>query len=239
MKSFFAPGRGVDSNFKYIGWGMSLLFISTLILAQNKVNPRIKLPQPSKSGTCAVEKAIAGRRSIRNFSDQPISQAELGQLLWAAQGITAVGGLRTAPSAGALYPLELYVVAGQVKGLTPGIYHYQPAAHELEPIIAGDSRQTVAAAARGQNCLKISAVIVVISAVFARTTVKYGERGVRYVHLEAGHAAQNICLQAVALNLGTTVIGAFHDTEVQQVLHLSSEVAPLALIPVGKKIDHE
>jgi SagB-type dehydrogenase family enzyme len=237
MVPFFKKERLPDLIFKRLRLGLFLLLLLGPALAQNKISTWIKLPQPRMTGSCSVEKALAERRSIRNFTNQPISLAELSQLLWAAQGITATGGLRTAPSAGALYPLELYVIVGKVKGLTPGIYHYRPATHDLEHLFAGDQRQVVAEAAPGQSCLKDGAVIIVILAVYARTTGKYGERGVRYVHIEAGHAAQNICLQAVALNLGTIVIGAFHDTKVQQVLHLSADVAPLALIPVGKKFN--
>ncbi len=202
--------------------------------AAGTVSEAIQLPQPATDGTVSIERALRERRSVRNFSDAPLALAELSQLLWAAQGITGPGSRRTAPSAGALYPLELYVLAGSVSGLDAGIYLYKPEGHRLLLIAAGDRRGELRAAAHGQVSMEGAPAVFVISAVFERSTIKYGERGNRYVHLEAGHAAQNICLQAVALKLGSVVIGAFDDDAVKKAAHLSVREQPLYLIPVGK-----
>ena len=155
--------------------------------------------------------------------------------LWAAQGITSPTGGRTAPSAGALYPLEVYLVAGEVSDLPAGIYHYIPRQHALYLVIAGDQRQIIYEAALNQSAVKDAPAVIVITAIYERTTGKYGERGKQYVHMETGTAAQNIYLQAVSLNLGTVFIGAFHDDEVKGVLQLSEDEIPLAIMPVGRK----
>jgi len=155
--------------------------------------------------------------------------------LWAAQGITDPRGLRTAPSAGALYPLEVYVVAGDVVDLSAGVYKYDPHNHELLKVLADDIRAELARAALNQAWVKEAAINIVFTAVYERTTVKYGERGVRYVHIEAGHAAQNLCLQATAMDLGIVTVGAFHDEQVKEVLNLPDDEQPLYIIPVGKK----
>jgi SagB-type dehydrogenase family enzyme len=176
---------------------------------------------------------LASRRSVRDFADAELSLEDTAQLLWAAQGITHSEGLRTAPSAGALYPLEVYLVAGRVATLPAGIYRYDPRRHQLAPTASGDRRRELALAALDQTWIADALAVVVIAAVFRRMGVKYGGRGERYVHIEAGHAAENVCLQAVALGLGTTVVGAFSDAEVKRLLGLGNE-EPLLLIPVGK-----
>lgn len=127
------------------------------------------------------------------------------------------------------------MVAGKVTGLPVGIYSYDPHQHELSRILDSDKRAELSKAALGQSSIKNAAAILVISAVYERVTVKYGERGIRYVHMEAGHAAQNVFLQAVSLDLGTVVIGAFHDEEMRAVLHLRGQEQPLYIMPVGKK----
>ena len=139
-------------------------------------------------------------------------------LALAAQGITHSEGLRTAPSAGALYPLEVYLVAGRVATLPAGIYRYDPRRHQLVPTVSGDRRRELTLAALHQSWIADAPAVVVIAAVFRRTSTKYGGRGERYVHIEAGHAAENVCLQAVALGLGTTIVGAFSDAEVKRLL---------------------
>jgi SagB-type dehydrogenase family enzyme len=194
----------------------------------------IQLPQPIKDSKTSVEKSLQERRSIRQYKNEPISLAGLSQLLWAALGISGSGGRRTVPSAGALYPLEVYVVAGNITGLSAGIYSYDPDKHGLIRIAEGDARTELSRAALGQSPIKNAAAVLVFSAVFERTTVKYGERGIRYVHMEAGHAAQNVYLQAVSLNIGTVVIGAFHDDQVRAVLRLSAHEQPLTIMPLGK-----
>lgn len=188
----------------------------------------IVLPPPRLAGNLSLEEVLARRRSVREFTTQELTMEELGQLLWAAQGITDPAGLRTAPSAGALYPLETYAVTPE------GVYGYRPQAHRLVMQLSGDLRDELATAALNQPVVGDAPVVIVIAAVYQRTAQKYGqERGTRYVHLEAGHAAQNILLQAVALDLGGVPIGAFFDGDVQEVLALPSDQMPLYLIPVG------
>jgi SagB-type dehydrogenase family enzyme len=194
----------------------------------------IRLPQPRLSGTMSVEAARAARRSLRSFSSKPVTIEELSQLLWAAQGITHPRGFRTAPSAGALYPLELFVVAGTVAALPAGTYRYEPDGHHLALIAEGDQRTALADTALGQSPIRKAPLVIAIIANERKTTIKYGERGVRYVHLEAGHAAQNICLQAEALGLGSVMIGAFSDRDVANLLQ-SAGRQPLYLIPLGRK----
>ena len=193
----------------------------------------IQLPPPRDDGNLSLERALAQRRSVRNFAPKPLSMAQISQLLWAAQGITRNGRFRTAPSAGALYPLELYLVAGKAKGLEPGVYHYQPHDHALMQTAAGDLRNELSQTGMGQRALLSAPAVLVVCAVFERVTDKYGQRGDRYVHMESGHAAQNIALQAVALGLASVPIGAFHDAQVQKVLGLSPTFEPLYLLPVG------
>lgn len=187
------------------------------------------LPTPATSGDTSLETALVGRRSVREFSDRPLTAAEMGQLLWAAQGITDPRGYRTAPSAGALYPLEIYVATAG------GLYHYQPARHALAVVGRSDVRQALYQAALRQEAVSQAPAVFVIAAVYERTAIKYGaERSPRYVHLEAGHAAQNILLQAVTLGLGAVPIGAFDDEAIQEAMGLPAEEQPLYLIPVGR-----
>jgi SagB-type dehydrogenase family enzyme len=175
------------------------------------------------------------RRSVRQYSDEPLRLPELAQLLWAAQGITSPRGFRTSPSAGALYPLEVYAVVGSVEDIAPGIYWYHTREHELVSVADGDQRDALADAALGQSFVGEAAVDLVVTAIYERTTVKYGERGVRYVHIEAGHAAQNVLLQATALGLGAVPVGAFLDQSVARILDLPDDENPLYIIPVGRR----
>ena len=225
---------------------LSLLFIILSMMSFNALKvkglgafeflqEKIKLPEPRQDPTISVEKALKERRSVRHYRKEPLTISEISQLLWAAQGITASGGLRTAPSAGALYPLEVYIIVGNVTNMKSGIYKYIPESHELVKVIEGDKRSELSNAALHQSPIKEAPAVIVISAVYKRTTGKYGERGIRYVHMEAGHAAQNICLQAVSLNLGTVVIGAFKDEMVKKALNLGDKEEPLSIIPVGRK----
>src|SRR5690606_12717475 len=175
----------------------------------------ISLPSPRIQSQISVEAALLTRRSVRTYSDAPLTLPEAGQLLWAAQGITDQNGFRTAPSAGALYPLELYLVVKSVDRLSPGIYHYLPTDHQLRLLSEGEVSDQLSGAALRQSAVKDAPVVIVFSAVPERTTARYGERGMQYVFMEAGHAAQNVCLQAVALDLGTVTIGAFDEDEVR------------------------
>ncbi len=198
----------------------------------------IKLPGPVHKGKISIEEALLKRRSVRDYipprAEGRLTLADVSQLLWAAQGITDPRGFRTAPSAGALYPLEAYVVVGEVEGLPDGIYKYKPHGHKLLRIVDGDRRAKLYRAALSQSCIKGCAVIIVFSAIYERTTKKYGQRGIRYTHMEAGHAAQNVYLQAVSLNIGTVTIGAFYDNEVKRVLNMGDKEQPLYLMPVGR-----
>ncbi|MGB5338669.1 MAG: SagB/ThcOx family dehydrogenase [Gammaproteobacteria bacterium] len=195
----------------------------------------IPLPEPGVAGDTSLEQLLRQRRSVRAYRDTALRLADISQLLWSAQGITHAQGYRTAPSAGALYPLELYVVAGNVEGLAPGVYHYQPDANRLTRTRAGDQRRPLANSALAQTWIAEAPAVMVFTAVYARTTRKYGERGVRYVHMETGHAAQNLFLQAEALGLDTVVVGAFRDDQLADVLALPEDVEPLMLMPVGRK----
>ena len=188
----------------------------------------ILLPTPRLEGRITLEEALTKRRSVREYSDNPITSEELGQLLWSAQGVTHPAGYRTAPSAGALYPLEVYVI-------TPvGIYHYNPPEHSLSLHQQGDFRPMLYAAALQQDAVLNASTVFIIAAVYERTEMKYGnKRSPRYVQLEAGHAAQNLLLQVVALDFGAVSIGAFDDEKVKEALSLPDDHQPLYLIPVG------
>ena len=193
-----------------------------------------RLPQPLFQGKRSVEMALRMRRSVRDYTGEPLTRAELAQLLWAAQGISGAGGMRTAPSAGALYPLQVYVAVGDVIGLPSGIYRYEPHHHVLVSVASGDRRGELCAAALAQPCVAAAGVVIAFAADYGTTTAKYGKRGIRYVHMEAGHAAQNVYLQAAALNLGTVVVGAFDDREVHNIMGMGSREDPLCLMPVGR-----
>jgi len=194
----------------------------------------IELPKPRYSSNTSIEEALLKRRSIRSYKNETLDIYELSQLLWSAQGITSERGFRTAPSAGATYPLEVYVVVGNVRELTPGVYKYNPAGHKLIKLLDGDKRLDLANSALGQSSVIESAVSLVFSAIYERTTSHYGERGIRYVHMEVGHSAENVYLQAVSLKLGTVVIGAFKDEEVKKLLNMEEKEVPLYIMPVGR-----
>ncbi len=201
----------------------------------NKPQPVIRLPEPLFISEISIEEALQKRRSVRHYKNEPLQLKDISQLFWAAQGITSTGdGGRTAPSAGALYPLELYLVCWNINGLLPGVYHYLPADHSLELVINNDKRKTMTIAALNQDAVNKCAAVIVIAAVYKQILLKYLKRGKRFVHMEAGHAAQNILLQAVSLNIGTVVMGAYIDALVKKALQLPRNTKPLYLIPVGK-----
>lgn len=212
-----------------------LLFCNIAGALMAQTSDRIALPPPVVTGKQSVESLLQHRRSVREYPDLALSLAQVGQLLWAAQGITHAGGYRTAPSAGALYPLELYVVAGHVIGLNKGVYHYQPKGHSLIKLADGDFREALAKAALYQTSVEQAAAVIVFTGVYARTEKKYGQRAERYVQIEVGHAAENLFLQAESLGLATVVVGAFRDQAVSKVLKLPADHAPLLLMPVGRK----
>jgi len=194
----------------------------------------ILLPEPRTASEISIEEAMRNRRSVRRYTKEAITLNDLSQLLWAAQGITSEEGFRTAPSAGALYPLEVYVVAGNVDGLAGGVYRYRAEGHTLQRIRDGDLRRNLSECALKQTQITDAAVDIVFVAVFNRTTTKYGERGVRYVYIEAGHAAQNVYLQAESSGLGVCAVGAFYEQEVSELLALPEEEIPIYILTVGK-----
>ncbi len=188
----------------------------------------IDLPPPRTEGKLSLEEALAQRHSVRSFyRNRPLSLQDIAQLFWAAQGVTRDWGGRTAPSAGGLYPLEVYAAT------SGGVYHYLPDGHRAETTLQEDVREALWSAGLSQEALALAPAIFVVSALYERTAGKYGGRAERYVKLEAGHAAENLLLQAVALNLGAVVIGAFHDQDVAAALSLAADEEPLYLIPVG------
>ncbi|RZN34585.1 MAG: SagB/ThcOx family dehydrogenase [Methanosarcinales archaeon] len=202
-----------------------------------KPGGRIMLPAPETTGKISVEEALFTRRSVRTYTKEPVTPDDLSRLLWAAQGVTAGAGgrneLRTAPSAGALYPLEVYVVAGNVGGVSDGVYHYRSREHALQKVCDGDRRRNLSGCALHQSQITDAAVDIVFTAVFERTTARYGDRGVRYVYMEAGHAAQNVYLQAETLDLGVCAVGAFCDADVATLLALPDDEVPIYILSIG------
>ena len=188
----------------------------------------IELPKPSAKGSVSLEQAIGNRKSVRSFTKRVLSLEQIGQLLWSGQGLRDTIGQRTVPSAGALYPLELYLVTKE------GVYHYFPDGHRMEPHVEGDMRSSLSSAALEQECVAQAPATFLLTAVFSRIESKYGkERSPQYIYLEAGHAAQNILLQATALGLEGVPVGAFYEEQVSKVLQLPQAHYPLYLIPLG------
>lgn len=208
---------------------MLLTGLCCIACAEKTNAPLRDLPEPDTDGAVSLEQAVANRRSIRSYTERPLTLKEIGQLLWAAQGVTRPDrNYRAAPSAGATYPLETYVVH------QGGVFKYLPKAHALQKKRNKDVRKQLGQAALGQRCVTFAPCSIVIAAVPERTTGRYGERGIRYVHMEAGHAAENIHLQAVSLGLGSVPVGAFDGKKVSRVLKLSGNEEPLYIIPVGE-----
>ncbi len=214
---------------------------------QKKEGNKISLPTPDLKGDISVEKTLEDRRSVRAFSQKSLALSDIGQILWAAQGITEkveqppaqwkgdewMGGKRTAPSAGALYPMEIYLIVSQVEGLDEGVYWYHPGNHELRKVVSGEIRKKLSSAALEQSCIQEAPASIVMTGVYERTANKYGDRSQRYVHIETGAIAQNIYLQAEPLELGTVFVGAFQDEEVSKLLNLPQKESPLGIMPIG------
>ncbi|MCI2426522.1 SagB/ThcOx family dehydrogenase [Candidatus Acetothermia bacterium] len=222
-----------------IGWILSEIFFAEP--AAQETVPRdgiIMLPSPRHTGEMSVEEAIFRRRSIRRFPDEPLTLPEVSQLLWAAGGKTidgVTGPTRAFPSAGGLYPFEIYLVAGNVTGLADGIYRFRWRDHSLEMIKEGDFRAELMEASLRQRFVAQAPVSIVWVGDFARIRRFYGARGVdRYISMDVGGAGQNVHLQAEALNLGTVIVGAFHDHLVQRILR--TELTPLYIMPVGRHL---
>ena len=221
-----------------IVWGSVMLLIGLLFIPSgSRGEAIIKLPPPVHQGKLSVEEALSLRRTVRHFANRALDLKQVSQLLWGADGLSDPRGLRTAPSAGATYPLDLYLVVGErgVGQLGPGLYHYRPGDHSLELASKGDLRAGVARAALHQTWMAEAPVIVVITGEYSRCTRRYGERGIMYTHMEAGNVGQNLFLQAEALGLGAGIVGAFVDYSMTQVLGLPKEHEPLLIMPVGYK----
>lgn len=201
---------------------------------KNKNNARTSLPSARTEGVVSVEKALERRRSVRSFRSSGLSLSEVSQVLWAAQGITGRDGERTVPSAGALYPLELYLVAENVRGLDPGVHHYDERSHDLDRVESGHFLDRLARSTFYQEFVEQAPAAVVIGAVYSRTTEKYGQQGRRYVRIEVGHVSQNVYLQATAAELGTVMIGSFDGGSVQKLLQLPGRLRPEAILPIGR-----
>lgn len=190
-------------------------------------------PVEFEDGTLA--ESIYQRRSHRNYKERTLDLSEIGYLLWAAGGLSVdgiTGPTRVYPSAGGLYPLDFYLVAGEVAGLSAGVYRYNHTEHNLIPVISGDFRDRLAEAALGQGFIADAPASIVLVAYYERTKSRYGERGERYVHLDAGYASQNIYLVATEMGLGTVAVGAFDDTALADVIQTSGD--PLMAMPIGE-----
>jgi SagB-type dehydrogenase family enzyme len=228
------------ATFCYLGkyGSFALLLLSFgLLAAPSEARTIIDLPAPALRGTISVEQTLKSRRTIRRFANKPLTLAQLSQLLWAAYGVTDPRGLRTAPSAGALYPLDIYAVVGerQVSGLAPGLYHYLPDKPALDLLRPGELRPAVTRASLHQTWMAEAPVMLLITGEYRRCQVKYGGRGIRYTNMESGHAAQNVFLQAEALGLGAGIVGAFDNGAIIQTLGLPPAHDPLLILPVGHK----
>ena len=230
MKRYFSI-----SNLMLI-FGLAILMLLPLclmdqsILAQEKrTGETVKLPSPRQDSEVSIEKALLERRSIRSYKEEPLTLNELSQILCAAQGITEPKkGLRTAPSARALFLVEVYVLPGNVTNLSTGAYKYQPQGHDLIKIADGDKKAELFKAV-GQAPIKSAPVVLVFSGLSEKT------QRPAWMYLEAGHAAQNVYLQAVSLKMGGVVMGGFKDVNVRKVLNLSEKEQPLYIMPIGKK----
>jgi SagB-type dehydrogenase family enzyme len=223
----------------YVWWGLVMVLGITLFHPSGGQGGEvIKLPAPVKTGGMPLVEALGVRRTVRRFASRPVDLGRISQLLWGADGASDHRGLRTSPSAGATYPLDLYLVVGErgVKELPAGVYHYQVAAHALTPVAPGDARDAVARASLHQSWMAEAPVMVVITGEYRRCAARYGERGVRYTHMEAGNVSQNLFLAAEALGLGAGIVGAFEDKTLTQAAKLPPAHEPLLVMPVGYKL---
>ncbi len=218
------------------------LLVVALVLTQTEVNNNyqtkekdmlIELPQPRLKGETSLEEAVKERRSVRSYKEEPLSLEKVSQILWSAQGLTE-SDFRAAPSAGALYPLSVYVVFEEVDDVVPGVYKYIVEDHKLQMVKEGSFREEVYESALNQSSVKEAPFILIITADYSVTEARYGSRAERYVHMEAGHVGQNIYLQATVLNLGTVAIGAFSDDRIKDIIN--NEETPLYIFPIGKQL---
>ncbi len=203
------------------------------IKSDYRKDERVQLPTPNFDGKISVEKAIKQRRSIRSYKQEPLTLAQVGQILWAAQGITNDNGFRATPSAGAIYPLEIYLIAGKMTDLVSGVYKYLSKDHVIIKISNGDKRSELSDAALSQEWIKEAPISIVVCGIYERTSKKYGENASKFVHMEVGCVAQNIYLQTTAMGLGTTFVGAIEKEKIVSVLHLDENEHALCILPVG------
>jgi SagB-type dehydrogenase family enzyme len=217
------------------GWVAGAVMMVLPIGGQTTPGTLVALPEAAEAGSMSVEQALRERRSVRSYGTEPLTLTEIAQLLWAAQGISEPReGFRTAPSAGATFPLEVDLLVTRIPELPDGVYRYHPREHSLELRVPGDRRRPLEDAALGQSSIGNAPVVMVISGVTPRTARRYGARAERYVHMEAGHAAQSIYLQGTALGIGTVAIGAFRDDGVAAALDLERSEEPLYIMPLGR-----
>jgi SagB-type dehydrogenase family enzyme len=217
-------------------WGCVMVTVSLFFSsATSQGAENIKLPPPAHKGKMSVEEALKKRRTVRHYANRGLDLTQVSQLLWGTDGISDSRGYRTAPSAGATYPLEFYLVVGErgVTGLAPGLYHFRPDTHTLKLTQPGDLRAPVARACLHQSWMAEAPVMVIFAAEYRRCMARYGERGVRYTHMEVGHAGQNLYLQAEALGLACGIVGAFQDRVLSEILKLPAQHEPLLVMPVG------
>jgi len=228
----------IDADFLNLSfyWGLPDAPFKALSAVPTKKEGPMILPNPKKKGNLSVEEAIIQRRTVRSFNPRPLMLEDLSQLLYGTGGITEDRGFkRAAPSGGALYPLDIYAAIGDkgVEGLDAGVYHYVPSDHRVELTTTGDKRKQLARASLWQTWMAEPPLSLVITAEYSRICSKYGDRGVRYAMIEAGHAGQNIFLQAEALGLKAGIVGAFNDKEVIDILGIPKKHEPLLIMPVG------
>jgi len=194
----------------------------------------VALPPPAHDGPVALEAAVFNRRSVRAYSTVALSLEELSQLVWVAQGISHPEGYRTVASAGALYPLDLYVLVGRVEDIEPGVYKYVPRAHQLDEVALGNAWDRLWSTVLANRQVKESAAVFAITARYEPIVNKYGAGSEKFVHMEVGHAVQNVYLQAAALGLATVVVGSFVDNEVSAIFGCPENEIPMVLMPVGR-----
>ena len=216
---------------------LTCILVSSFIYTEKGLATEITLPEPQVRGETSVEQAILERRSVRRFTSDELTLNQVSQILWAAGGVTVdgvTGPTRAYPSAGGIYPLEIYLVAGAVKALEPGVYKYDWRKHSITLIKKGDVRAALSRASLGQRMIQEAPITIVVTAFSGKVKRRYGERGVtRYVSMDAGHLGQNVHLQAQSMGLGTVMVGAFTDDSVAEVLGVKDDT-PIYIMPVGK-----
>ncbi len=228
-------------NIKVVILILFLIFFHLLFITGNDKNKKtimeneIILPSPVKEGGISVEEALSRRRSIRDYSDKELTTEEISQILWSAQGITDLSGKRTTPSAGALYPLEVYIFIRKGEGVKGGLYKYNPEGHKLSIVSNEDISENLAKAALNQSFIKEASAVLIVSAFLKKTTDRYGERGIQYVYIEAGHLSQNVYLQAESLNLLTVAVGAFNEEDIKEIVKMERKETPIYIMPIGKR----